>query len=110
MNKIPLTQFAVSANEADMPQKKTTKAANHNIACPHCRGTGKVPDAAKQGRQLKEQREAKTISQRRVARSMNISPAFLCDLEAGKRNWTRELISGFRLALRKISSEQKPKK
>lgn len=46
-------------------------------------------DHAKCGDSVRERREAKNKSLRWLAHRMKVSPAFLSDLERGRRNWTR---------------------
>lgn len=44
------------------------------------------------GEAVREFREQHKVSLREVARRLGISPAFLSDLERGRRNWTYELL------------------
>jgi predicted transcriptional regulator len=55
--------------------------------CPTCSGTGKIVDPRDEGRDWRKKRKRSGYSLREIARRMNISAAFLSDLELGKRNW-----------------------
>jgi len=70
------------------------------IPCRHCNGTGKVPDQAAIGAEMKALREARKIPLREMARRILASPAFLSDLEAGRRKWQTDRIAAFKKALK----------
>jgi transcriptional regulator with XRE-family HTH domain len=58
------------------------------MRCPKCRGTGRVPDARAIGAVMRQRREKAKRSLRSVARSLEVSAAYLSDLERGNRRWT----------------------
>jgi len=64
--------------------------------CMRCGGKGWVEGAsALRAKRLR----IKEATLRSVARLMKISPAYLSDLERGKRDWNADLISRFEVAL-----------
>ena len=44
-------------------------------------------------RRIRERRIARGLTQTALAEFLEISNAYLCDLEAGKRDWSEELIA-----------------
>lgn len=100
-----LTPLANEANSANMAKKKTT--TNFHVKCPNCGGSGRVPDSKKQGEELIAHRKSKNLSARKVALAMKISPPYLCDLEKGHREWSRDLIKRFRDSVRQLSSKKR---
>lgn len=58
--------------------------------CETCNGTGQVLDDTKVGAEHRVLREYLGISLRALAREIGWSPAYLSDLERGKRRWTIE--------------------
>lgn len=58
-----------------------------NKPCPHCNGTGKVPDDAAIGKRLRALRLSKNVTLREMARRLGVSVMWLSDLERGKRYW-----------------------
>jgi predicted transcriptional regulator len=76
-----------------------TKPTNHTEPCPHCHGTGKVFSDQPQGAQLRKERKAKGIKQTQVAKIMQCSIPYICQLEAGKRSWDFEKVKRYRKAL-----------
>lgn len=56
-------------------------------------------DHAATGAAARHNRKQKHLSLRTVAGRLNFSPAFLSDLERGRRNWNAELLKRFREAL-----------
>lgn len=63
--------------------------------------TVEVQDSAATGLALRTMRRKIPLSLREVARRMSITPAYLCDLERGNRNWTADLCKRFQEALKK---------
>jgi transcriptional regulator with XRE-family HTH domain len=53
--------------------------------------TIQVIDHKRTGEQSRRSREYAGITLRTLAKRMKISPAYLSDLERGKRNWSEEL-------------------
>lgn len=68
--------------------------------CPQCGGAGKVSDPAQIGARLKREREAAGITGREMARRMDYSAMYICDLEHGRRDWKAELIEAYVKALK----------
>lgn len=67
--------------------------------CGRCGGKGWVEGhSALRAKRLR----IKKATLRSVARLMNASPAYLSDLERGKRNWNADLVSRFEVALEQI--------
>lgn len=60
-----------------------------------------IQDSAATGLALRTMRTSKSLSLRKVAERMTITPAYLCDLERGKRNWSEGLCKRFQEALKK---------
>lgn len=55
--------------------------------CPSCAGSGRVIDDAAVGKAFRDRREREGVSLRAVAHDLRISPAYLSDLERGRRGW-----------------------
>lgn len=64
--------------------------------CHCCGGTGKENDAVLIGAKMKAMRQAAGIQQKFVALKLNISAAFLSDLEHGRRYWTQTMIDKYK--------------
>ncbi len=86
-----------------MPKKPTPK--NFHAKCPHCSGTGKIPDPKVQGPMMKQERTDADATQTQVATLMKLSPNYICDLESGNRRWTDELVKSYRDALKSLKSK-----
>lgn len=54
------------------------------------------------GKRVRNLRESKEMSLRRLAHLMGITPPYLSDMELGRRNWTEERYS---LAMRILNGE-----
>lgn len=67
--------------------------------CPKCLGTGKVDDLFSIGADLRRLREGAGLSLREMAARLNMSPAYLSDLERGHRAWRPDLIKRYEDAL-----------
>jgi predicted transcriptional regulator len=68
--------------------------------CPKCNGTGEVKDAAETGRQMRALRKAAGKGLRQIAGAMNFSPAYVSDLELGRRGWSDSLVEQYKKAVR----------
>lgn len=68
-------------------------------ACPHCNGTGKIPDDRDMGARKRAERVEAGVSLRMMAYRMGVSPAYLSDLELGRRRWGAKQIERFADAL-----------
>ena len=86
-----------------MPKKPTPK--NFHAKCPHCSGTGKIPDPKVQGPMMKQERTDADATQIQVATLMKLSPNYICDLESGNRRWTDDLVKSYRNALKSLKSK-----
>lgn len=76
-----------------MSTEQTTKP------CPRCGGSGVVADDRVVGAALRAKREGFGRSLRDQARAMAVSPAYLSDLELGRRTWRGELIERYEESL-----------
>ena len=81
---------------------------NHTQKCENCGGTGKQFDDAKQGEQLKHEREKAGMSQCKIASRMGHSGAYICQLESGIRRLTAALVASYRAALKISNKQPKP--
>lgn len=70
------------------------------MSCPKCDGRGEVPDPAAQGRLMRTLRKARGKGLREIASAMGFSPAYVSDLELGRRGWNGELILKYRKAVK----------
>lgn len=70
------------------------------MKCKACNGTGNAIDHRKVGQAFKMKREGRSMTQRDVAMKMNISIAYLSDLENGRRSWNSGLMASYERALR----------
>lgn len=68
--------------------------------CSKCGGSGEVRDPAEQGRQMRALRKASGKSLRHIAGAMRLSPAYVSDLELGRRGWADDLIERYKKAVR----------
>jgi transcriptional regulator with XRE-family HTH domain len=69
------------------------------MKCDKCNGSGNIPDHKKVGADLRLKRKRARVSLRAIARRLQFSPAYISDLELGRRNWTEQLKLGYELAL-----------
>lgn len=67
----------------------------NTIKCQKCKGAGAIENPAYVGQFFRKRREAKDIGLRELARRMKISPAYLSELEHGKRRWSKKLKNSF---------------
>lgn len=70
------------------------------MACPRCEGSGRIKDPSVTGRQMRALRKASGKSLRHVAGAMRLSPAYISDLELGRRGWADDLIERYKRAVR----------
>ena len=75
--------------------------------CPHCKGTGKVPDLANAAAAFIARRRKQKLSVREAAVFMEISPGYLSDLENGRRQWSLDLLDKFAEAIRQKKNQKK---
>jgi predicted transcriptional regulator len=68
--------------------------------CKWCNGTGEIENAAYRGQEMRRKREAADRTLREVARRMELSAAYISDLELGRRAWSQRLITAYQKALR----------
>jgi predicted transcriptional regulator len=69
------------------------------IDCPHCGGKGKIESDGSVGLRWRKRRLSSGLSLRRLAYYMQISPAYLSDLELGRRGWNTGLERRYERAL-----------
>lgn len=65
--------------------------------CAYCRHE---VDHASLGHDLRAEREKVGLSQKEVAYAIGLSPAYLCDLELGRRSWTAGRVAKYLAAIR----------
>lgn len=73
------------------------------IKCPTCSGKGHIPDGWRMGEILRAERKAAWVTAKALAAQMGISPAYLCDMEWGRREISPAKVSQYRQALSKLS-------
>ena len=56
------------------------------------------------GARMRELRKSREISLRSIATEMGYSPPYICDIELGRRNWTKELARKYEAALQSIKN------
>ena len=71
----------------------------HERPCHHCAGTGKEVDPVALGKQMRLLRTRAGLSLREMARRMEVSAPYLCDLELGRRGWPPARITAFKRGL-----------
>lgn len=74
--------------------------------CPHCGGSGLIPDNSSIGAEMQKLRTQANITLREVAGLMNISIGYLSDLEHGRKRWSRHRIIYFKSVVATIKEEQ----
>lgn len=72
-------------------------------SCPACAGSGKLPGAGT-GAVLRAEREAAGVSLALAASAMEISSAYLGDLERGNRDWSNMRVEQFRRVLKEVGN------
>lgn len=65
------------------------------VECPHCEGSGKLPDNKWMGEFIRTRREKAKVSLRTMATKMGITPAYLSDLERNRRHWPATRVQQF---------------
>lgn len=55
--------------------------------CSACEGTGRVPNPVATGLSMRQRRERAGVGLRELARKLDVSAAYLSDLELGRRGW-----------------------
>lgn len=82
---------------SDVLSKETMTALQ--MPCDKCSGTGLVNDPRVTGQLLRKEREQAGVSLRALAGKLEVSAAYLSDLERGRRNWSEGKIAGYRRIL-----------
>jgi predicted transcriptional regulator len=77
-----------------------------HVECEHCRGTGRVP-GQNAGAVLRTEREKAGLPLAAIADEMDISAAYLGDLERGNRALSNERVKQFRAAIVKLKDYRK---
>lgn len=72
--------------------------------CPSCGGSGSAP-ADTVGKQLMKLREQAGVRPTAMHTALNISPAYLYDLERDRRRWTNELVASYMKKLEALKGE-----
>lgn len=60
---------------------------NQTKRCETCKGSGRVPNPVAVGASMRRRRERAGIGLREMARRVNMTAAYLSDLELGRRAW-----------------------
>jgi hypothetical protein len=68
--------------------------------CSYCEGTGKEFDPVGYGVQMRRTRVKAGLKLREVARRMKVGPSHVCDLEKGRRPWSKAVIAKYKEALK----------
>ena len=61
------------------------------MKCPKCNGKGEIENPVHVGALFKKGRLIKGLSLRALAQRIKLSPAYVSDLEHGKRNWSQKI-------------------
>lgn len=69
-------------------------------ACIRCGGSGEIENPVYRGQEMRKKRETAEKSLREVARRMDLSAAYVSDLELGRRAWSARLVKEYEAALR----------
>jgi len=67
--------------------------------CPHCQGTGQLPDSKKVGAHMRNARRQRGLTLLQLAVRMGYTQPYLSDLELGKRMWSLKLMKRYEEAL-----------
>ena len=78
---------------------KADETANGLKPCSRCQGSGWVIDPIFQGHAMRQLRLRQKVTLRTVASRMGFSPAYVSDLELGRRNWNDGLMVAYEQAL-----------
>jgi predicted transcriptional regulator len=76
-----------------------TVTAREGTPCPRCYGTGVLPDDRAIGVQMRERRQRAGLTLRALARKLNLTAAYLSDLELGRRYWNATNVKRYEEAL-----------
>ena len=71
--------------------------------CEWCDGSGRLP-ARNTGVVLRAERQAAGVSLALAASGMEISPAYLGDLERGNRDWSNAKVTQFRRVIKELGN------
>ncbi|MCA1592277.1 MAG: helix-turn-helix domain-containing protein [Acidobacteria bacterium] len=71
-----------------------------STTCPRCNGTGQIESDVDVGRFFRSLRENKRLTLREQARRMGFSPAYVSDLELGRRIWNTKIREAYKKALK----------
>jgi len=77
-------------------------------SCPTCGGRGTVSNPVEIGAALTELRKAAGLSCREMARRMNFTAAYICDLEHGRRAWKANLFDAYMRGLKPSNAPHEP--
>lgn len=77
--------------------------------CQRCNGTGQEPDQSRIGNDMRKAREHAGLKQGVVSKRLDISQAYLSDLERGRRAWSSDLISRFINAITMNTMPRRPR-
>lgn len=93
-----MTEFTYLANNVSMllGEPRTRR-------CRHCAGTGKEVNHSILGKRLKKIRSKSGLSLREIAERLGFSHVYVYELELGRRNWSKNLISDYLKACRRKS-------
>lgn len=69
-----------------MPARKSAETGGRS--CPRCSGTGTIPDDRAMGAQMRARRKAAGLSLYDLAKKLDLTASYLCDLELGRRQWS----------------------
>ncbi len=70
--------------------------------CPHCKGSGEIPERYITGRNMRRRRERMGVGLREFARTIGFAPSYLCHLEAGRREWSLDMVDAYNDGLAKF--------
>lgn len=76
------------------------------VLCSKCNGTGRLPDPPEFGLKMRRERERAGIALRKMAANLDITPGFLCDMEHGRRSWTKDREMAFLEFCREAHSQE----
>lgn len=78
------------------------------VFCGACGGTGQRLDHAALGEGLRDLRHRAGKTQQDVARAVGLKPAYICDLEHGRRAWSTEKVAVYLAACQRSSRRTPP--
>lgn len=70
------------------------------MPCHCCHGTGLEFDSRNVGLEMRALRMLRRKTMKIIARKMKVTESYICELEHGRRNWTRFLIKEYMKALK----------